>query len=443
VSAGPSFSAPVGTRDVLPGEAARWERLIATFAGLIERAGYGLLHTPLFEDLGVFQRLGEGTDVVRKEMYDFEDKGGRRVALRPEGTASVTRAYAQHRPQVNPWKIWYLTPAFRYERPQAGRYRQHHQVGVEALGSPDPDLDVEVIALGHEYLAALGLRRVTLLFNSLGTPADRVAYIDLLRGWLTDRLGDLDPDDRARVETNPMRVLDSKRAATRDATADAPRITDHLSPDAARHFERVLEGLRALEIDVVLEPRLVRGLDYYNHSLFEFTSDVLDTAQAAVLGGGRYDGLVEALGGPPTPGVGFGSGIERVLLACDAEGVFDVPEPSVDVFVVDVTGGDAARDLTVELRRTGIAADRAFDARSMRAQMKAADRSGAALALIVGPKEAAGGQVTVRDLRGHDHRPDDAQTTIARDQVAVRVNELLAAARPTSPSGADPATEER
>lgn len=435
MSTSPTFKAPVGTRDVLPGESARWEALVTRFAGIVEAAGYGLLQSPMFEDVEVFQRIGEGTDVVRKEMYDFADKGGRRVALRPEGTASVTRAYAQHRPQVSPWKVWYATPCFRYERPQAGRYRQHHQVGVEALGSPDPDLDVEVITLGRDYLAALGLRRVTLLYNSLGSRADRAGYVERLRAWLGDRLGDLDPDDREKVATNPMRVLDSKRAATRAVTGAAPRITDHLSPDAQRHLDRVLDGLGAVGIDVVLDARLVRGLDYYNHSLFEFTSDELDAAQSAVLGGGRYDGLVESLGGPPTPGIGFGSGIERTLLACDAEAVFGAPAERLDVFVVDLTGGDVARDLSIELRRSGLRADRAFDDRSMRAQMKAADRSGAAYACIVGDQEARDGVVAVRDLRGDVGEGHSAQRAVPRDRVVDDLRGLLAVA-PATPTAA-------
>lgn len=425
------FAAPPGTRDVLPGDSGRWEALVARFAEQVERAGYGLLQTPMFEDIGVFQRLGEGTDVVRKEMYDFEDKGGRHLALRPEGTASVARAYAQHRPQASPWKVWYVTPCFRYERQQAGRYRQHHQVGVEALGSADPDVDVEVIALGHAYLQSLGLRDVTLLYNSLGTADDRATYVERLQSWLTERASDLDPDDRDKIAVNPMRVLDSKRAATRAATDDAPRIIDHLSPEATAHSARVLEGLRGLGIDVELDHRLVRGLDYYNHSLFEFVANKLDAAQSAVLGGGRYDGLVEAMGGPPTPGIGFGSGIERVLLACDAEGIFAAKPSTVDVFVVDVIGGGVARDLTAELRASGIGADRAFDNRSMRAQMKAADRSGAAVALIIGQDEVADDQVTVRQLRGEPADGDDAQRRVARGAVADVVRALLNSSDPS------------
>lgn len=394
----PPFKAPIGTRDVLPPESSRWIALLSAFATQAERAGYSLVLNPVFEETAVFQRLGEGTDVVGKEMYEFEDRGGRWLALRPEVTASVVRAFVQHRP-ATPWKIWTVTPCFRYEAPQAGRYRQHHQVDIEIFGTDDPDSDVEVISVGHDFLRSLGLQRVTLLINSMGTRSDRLEYIELLRGWLEEHIERLHPDDRAKVATNPMRVLDSKRKATRQATADAPRTLEHLSDEARLHFERVQEGLGRLGIDFVLESRLVRGLDYYTHSTFEFVSDAIDAAQNTILGGGRYAGLVEDMGGPPTPGIGWGSGIERVLLACDAEGVFAAPERAVDAFVVDVAGGTAAVELTAELRRAGLRVDRAWGDRSMKAQMRRANVSGARLALIVGDQEVADGTVSVRDLR--------------------------------------------
>jgi histidyl-tRNA synthetase len=365
----------------------------------------------MFEEIGVFNRMGEGTDVVRKEMYDFLDKGDRHLALRPEGTASVARAYIQHRP-ATPWKVWYAAPNFRYERPQAGRFRQHHQLGLEALGSPDPDLDVEVISILWDFYASIGLRQVELVLNSMGTAEDRRRYINDIRSWLVGRIGDLDPADAEKVEAHPMRVLDSKRPTTTAAIVDAPRITDRLSDEAMIRFERVQAGLVSLGIPFRLEPRLVRGLDYYTHTTFEFVSNALDAAQSTIGGGGRYDGLVESLGGPGTPGIGFGSGIERVLLTCDAEGVFGAAEQRVDVYVIDTAGGDAGRDLSVELRRAGIAAERSFDGRSMKSQMKSADKSGAALVLIIGGDESESGTVTIRDLRG-----DTGQETV--DRVAV------------------------
>jgi histidyl-tRNA synthetase len=357
--------------------------------------------------------------VVTKEMYEFRDRGDRHLALRPEGTASVVRAYVEHRP-TTPWKVWYATPVFRYEKPQGGRYRQHHQLGVEAIGSPDPDLDVEVIVLLHDLFGALGLREVPLVLNTLGTPADRVAYTALVRAWLENRLDDLDPEDRVKVDGHPLRVLDSKRPATQAVVADAPVILDALDGDATNHFDRVQAGLRHAGVAFTVDPRLVRGIDYYTHTLFEFRSAALESAQNTIGGGGRYDGLAAALGGQPTPGVGFGAGIERMLLACDAEGTFGAPAPSVEAFVVDTTGGDQARSLSIALRRAGIGADRAWDNRSMKAQMKAADRSGARLAVIVGSDELAAGTVTLRPMRtGGD------QITVGRDGVVDAVRAIL------------------
>jgi histidyl-tRNA synthetase len=396
----PEFQAPVGTRDVLPPESARWARLVALFAGRVGRAGYGLVVSPAFEDIAVFERVGEATDVVRKEMYDFEDKGGRHLALRPEGTASVVRAWIQHRPTL-PFKAWYAAPSFRYERPQAGRYRQHHQLGVEALGSDDPDLDTEVIALAWGLYADVGLSRVRLLLNSLGDATCRPAYLEALRSFLREHQDELCDEHRARIEDNPLRVLDCKREACVRVTADAPRMVDYLCDECAAHFARVKEGLAELGVGFELEPRLVRGLDYYTRTTFEFQAPALESAQNGIGGGGRYDGLAEQLGGPSTPGIGFGIGIERVLLACDAEGVFPAPSATVDVFVVDVTGS-AALSLVHELRDAGVRADRAFDGRSMKAQFKLADRSGARLAVVVGPQELEDGVVKVRSLETGD-----------------------------------------
>ena len=413
------FRAPIGTHDVLPPESDRWQSLVAAFAQHVGRAGYGFVQNPMFEEIGVFSRVGEGTDVVRKEMYDFLDKGERHLALRPEGTASVARAFVQHRP-TTPWKVWYAAPSFRYERPQAGRFRQHHQLGLEALGSADPDLDVEIITILWDFYASIGRTQVELLLNSMGTADDRRTYIDSIRAWLAVRADQLDPADAAKIAEHPMRVLDSKRPITIAAIGDAPRITDHLSPDAVAHFDRVRSGLTALGVPFRLEPRLVRGLDYYTHTTFEFVSGALDAAQSTIGGGGRYDGLVEALGGPSTPGIGFGTGIERVLLTCDAEGVFPAPESRVSVYVIDTTGGEAGRDLSVELRRAGIAAERAFDGRSMKSQMKSADRSGAAIAVIIGSDELEAGSVAIRPMR-----VDRPQQLVRRDSIVSAIAELL------------------
>ncbi len=393
----PSFRAPKGTQDVLPPESARWEAFVGLFAELARTYGYGLIQSPMFEDLGVFQRLGEGTDVVTKEMYDFEDKGGRRIALRPEGTASVARAFVEHHP-ATPWKTWYATPAFRYERPQAGRLRQHHQVGIEAIGSADPDLDVEVIAFGRAFLEALGLQRWRLVLNFMGTPADRAGYASVLQAWLRTRLADLAPEDAEKVDGHPLRVLDSKRDATRAVLVDAPTMADSLDAASVAHGERVQAGLRALDLPFEVDPTLVRGLDYYTHTLFEFQSDALGNAQSTLLGGGRYDGLIEQLGGKPTAGIGFGCGIERCLLTCDAEGVFPAPASVLDCFVIDTVGGATAAVVTQQLRAAGFRADRAYDQRSMKSQMKSADGRGARFAVIIGDQELSDHTVTVRDL---------------------------------------------
>lgn len=421
----PRFKALKGTQDILPPESARWEALLALYASTVERAGYGLVQSPMFEEIGVFQRESEGADAVRKEMYDFRDKGDNHIALRPEGTASIVRAFVQHHP-LTPWKVWYATPAFRFENAQAGRYRQHHQVGLEAIGSADPEIDVEVIALASEFLDALGLRQIELQINTMGTVEDRLRYVAVLQNWLRERVGDLDEDDRERVEHHPMRVLDSKRRATRAVTADAPAIADHLSAESEAHFARVLDGLGSLGIDTTISPRLVRGFDYYTHTTFEFVPTLVDNAQATILGGGRYDGLVAELGGQPTPGIGFGSGIERLLIACDAESTFPVPETRIDVFVVDVTGGAEARHITRELRAAGIRCDRSYDGRAMRAQMKAADRSNAPYAIIVGDEEVADGIVAVRPLAefGVD------QHTVARTDLVTHLHTLLSKETP-------------
>lgn len=421
--------APSGTHDVLWPESTRWEALLAAFGGEVERAGYGLAHTPIFESVEVFRRgIGEGSEVVGKEMYEFQDRGGRTLALRPEGTAPMVRAWVQHRPPL-PWKAWYATPAFRYERPQAGRYRQHHQLGVEALGPADADLDVEVIALADRFFRSLGLSSFSLGMNSMGDVHCRPTYLAVLTEYLAGRRDELCDEHRGRLEANPLRALDCKRQACRQATADAPGFTGHLCDDCREHFHRVRDGLDALGVPYTLDHRLVRGFDYYTRTTFEFASEALEAAQNGIGGGGRYDGLVEQLGGPPTPGIGIGIGIERLLLACDAEGVFPVAPKPLAVFVVDTTDGSAARDLTSELRAAGLSADRAFDSRSMKAQFKAADRSGARLALIVGPDEAASGTVSLRPLRG-----DGTQSVVNRADV---LSAVLAALDDSSDRRAD------
>jgi histidyl-tRNA synthetase len=436
----PSASrAPRGTHDVLWPESTRWESLLALFATHVERAGYGLAITPTFEDVQVFRRgIGEGSEVVGKEMYEFEDREGRTLALRPEGTAPMVRAFVQRRPPL-PWKAWYATAAFRYERPQRGRYREHHQVGVEALGPADADLDVEVVSLAAGFFAALGLTSASLRLNSMGDDTCRPAYLESLRAYLSERRDTLCPEHRDRIDANPLRVLDCKRKECIEATADAPALVDHLCDPCRAHFERVREGLDALGIRYELDHRLVRGFDYYTRTTFEFSADALESAQNGIGGGGRYDRLVEMLGGPPTPGIGFGIGIERVLLACDAEAVFPVAPAPLDAFVVDVVGGSTARDLTARLRAAGLRADRAFDGRTMKAQLRAADHSGAQFALIVGPDEVAEGTVSLKPLRGGgEQRIVPAADVVAAVRAATSAN---VAPRPEPATATEPTTE--
>lgn len=415
----PSFQAPKGTRDILPPQSTRQRALIDLFAEVVERASYGAISTPMFEDIGVFLRLGEATDVVTKEMYDFIAKDGNHIALRPELTASVVRAFVQHRP-TTPWKVWYEGPQFRYERPQAGRYRQFTQVGIEALGTSDPELDVEVISLAADFYKQLGLQQVTLLLNSLGDETCRPAYLTALESYFRDNIDTLSEQSALTLDINPLRVLDSKREQDQSLIDGAPLMVAFLSAELAEHFDQVRSGLDQLSIPYTLSPRLVRGLDYYTLTTFEFAADALDTAQNAIGGGGRYDGLAESLGGPDTPGIGFALGVDRILLACDAEDTFPAPNIDPDVFVVDVSGAHVSLELTHDLRSHGISVDRAWDGRSMKAQMKVSDRSQAAFAVIIGEDELASDSVTVRDLRG-----DTGQQLMKRSELVAYLQNQL------------------
>lgn len=417
----PEFQTSPGMRDVMAPESARWRAFVDVFARIVESAGYTQVMSPLLEDLGVFQRIGNATDIVTKEMYDFVDKGGRHVALRPELTASICRAFVQHRP-ATPWKVWSAGSQFRYERPQRGRYRQFDQVDIEVLGSNDPFVDVEIIALGWEFFRALGLSQVTLLINSLGDPEDRARYVEALRVYFASNIDALSAESAATLEKNALRVLDSKRPQDAELIAAAPRISDFYSPDAAAFFAAVQAGLTALQIPFRVDASLVRGLDYYRHTTFEFQGGTLGSAQNALGGGGRYDGLVEALGGPATPGVGFALGLDRTLIACDDEGVFAPLIAAVDVFVVDTTGGLEALRITAELRAAGISSDRSFEQRSMKSQMKSADKSGAQFGVIIGTDELDAAAVVVRPLRGER---SDEQSTIPRTDLISYLKKAL------------------
>ncbi len=401
---------PKGMPDVLPPASAQWIEVVARFAERARLFGFGLVLTPIVEHYEVFRRVGETTDVVRKEMYEFVDRGGRHLALRPEGTAPVVRAFVEHRPPV-PWKVWYLAPNFRAERPQAGRYRQHWQLGVEVLGVDDPDIDVEVIQMLHGFYTALGLRDVRVLVNSMGDATSRARYREVLLDYWRAH-APLIGDEMERAEANPLRILDSKRPDWADMLERAPQLGEYLTDAPAAHFARVQEGLHDLGITFEIAPRLVRGFDYYTSTVFEFQTGALDAAQNALGGGGRYDRLAEEMGGPPTPGIGFGSGIERVLLACEAEEVVLGSGARADVFVVDLIGtADAAR-LLAEVRECGLAADRTYGGRSIKKQMSAADDSGARWTVILGAKEAARGMVAVRNMASGE------QCEVRREEVA-------------------------
>jgi len=405
----------------MPGDAERHRALVNVFGETARLAGFGHVITPIFEDLGVFKRLGESTDVVNKEMYDFVAKDGNHYALRPELTASVVRAFVQHRPAV-PWKVWYEGPQFRYERPQAGRYRQFFQIGVEALGTDDPALDAEVIALAWHFYAALGLRNITLLLNSLGDPTCRPAYLVALTDYFDTRRTELSEQSQHTLQVNPLRVLDSKRPQDQAIIDEAPVMVDHLSPETGEHFAGVRSVLDRLEVPYDISPRLVRGLDYYTRTTFEFASHALDGAQNALGGGGRYDALASDLGGPETPGIGFALGVDRILLACDAEGVFPAGAEVADVFIIDVTGGTEAAVLQRTMQSAGIASQRAYDARSMKAQFRAADKSGAQIAVVIGDDEVASGTITIRPLMGENRDQVTVDSATLVDELQTRLS---------------------
>jgi histidyl-tRNA synthetase len=409
------FQAPKGVPDYLPPESAEF---VAVRDGLLtaaRRAGYGDIELPIFEDTALFARgVGESTDVVSKEMYTFADRGDRSVTLRPEGTAGVMRAVIEHGLDRGalPVKLCYAGPFFRYERPQAGRYRQLQQGGVEAIGVDDPALDAEVIAVADAGFRSLGLEGFRLEVTSLGDDSCRPQYRELLQQFLF-RL-DLDEATRARAELNPLRVLDDKRPHIRELTASAPVMLDHLSGTAKAHFETVLAHLDALGVGYVVNPRLVRGLDYYTKTTFEFVHDGLG-AQSGIGGGGRYDGLMAQLGGQDLSGIGFGLGVDRTVLALRAEGKA-VGHPSrCEVFGVPL--GDRAKlelaRLAAALRATGVRADLAYGDRGIKGAMRAADRSGARIALVAGDRDIEAGTVGVKDLS-------------TGEQVDVPVNSIVA-----------------
>jgi histidyl-tRNA synthetase len=385
-----SIQAIRGTRDILPEEVGYWQRVESVAREVFSRAAYREIRTPIFEQTELFERgVGEATDIVSKEMYTFVDRGDRSLTLRPENTAGAVRAYIEHHlhAQGGVQRLWYLGPMFRYERPQAGRQRQFHQVGVEVLGSADPRADAEVIAIATDLLKTLGLKDLRLEFNSIGDRRDRQQYREALVNYLTPYKQDLDPDSQDRLTRNPLRILDSKDPKTQAILQDAPSILDHLNPESQQRFERVQQLLTDLGIAYNLNARLVRGLDYYTHTVFEIQSDDLG-AQATVCAGGRYDGLVTELGGPDTPAVGWASGLERLILLLQ-----QLQPPSLaplDFYVV--SKGDRAEAQALKLaqllRQQGFSAELDLSGSAFGKQFKRADRSGAVVCLILGDAEA-------------------------------------------------------
>ncbi|HZV75937.1 MAG TPA: histidine--tRNA ligase [Conexibacter sp.] len=407
----PKLQAPRGTYDVLPDDATRRETVEDAARRILGAAGYRRIETPAFEATELFARgVGASTDIVQKEMYTFEDGGGRSITLRPEGTAPVARAYLEHgmHKLAQPVKLWYLSSFFRYERAQAGRYRQFWQVGTEAIGSADPAVDAESIVLLAELLDALGVRDVRLRLSSLGTPQTRAAYREELQAYLRAHEDELSDEVRGRIDVNPLRAFDADHPGTRAVMARAPLLLDRLSGEDAEHFAQVRALLDAADLAYELDPTLVRGLDYYARTVFEFTSDALG-AQSGVGGGGRYDGLVEQLGGPATPGVGWAAGVERMLLAA---GELAVAPPVVDLFVAYDTpeGRSAGFRIAHRARRAGLVAQLELAGRSLKGQLKQADRIGARFVALVGEEG-----VTVKD------RESGEQDELAPDAVIASI----------------------
>src|SRR5215208_3394920 len=401
------FQAPPGTADALPADAAARARVEQVARELLERAGYGGIETPVFEDTELFARgVGASTDIVRKEMFTFEDQGGRSVTLRPEATASIVRAYLEHGMQTlpQPVKLWWYGPLFRHERPQAGRFRQFTQLDAEVIGSDSPLVDAELILLCDEFLRALEVPELTLRIGSLGSPEARARYRAELIAYLREREDDLAHDVRERIDENPLRAFDSKDEGTRAVMANAPTMLDRLEGEDAEHFAAVRRLLDQAGVAYELDGTMVRGLDYYTRTVFEYHSGRLGP-NVALAGGGRYDKLAELLGGPPTPANGWAAGIERILLA------FETPEeePPHDVFVVaEDTQRERALALVTELRRAGLRADLDLAGRSMKGQMRQADRTGASQALILD----SDGAIQLRDMRSGEQRQVDADRLV-------------------------------
>ena len=394
---------PKGTQDILPSESAKWQYIEAVARETFKKYNYSEIRTPMFEHYEVISRsVGDTTDIVTKEMYDFHDKGDRHITLRPEGTAPVVRSFVENKlfaPEVQkPVKMYYIGSMFRYERPQAGRLREFHQVGVECFGSANPATDVETIAMAYQLFQKLGIKDVTLHLNTLGSAASRAAYRQALIDYLTPMRDKLSADSQRRLDENPLRVLDSKEKEDKVAVENAPSILDYLDEESQAHFDAVREMLETLNIPYVIDTNMVRGLDYYNHTIFEFITTV-DKSELTICAGGRYDSLVEYFDGPETPGFGFGLGLERLLLILDKQGIELPVEKEMDAYIA-VLGQGAnikALELVQAIRNQGFSAERDYLGRKIKAQFKSADAFTAKTVITLGESEIEAGQVTVKN----------------------------------------------
>ena len=421
-----SFKVPRGTQDILPGEVEKWQKVEGVMRHLTNVYRYPEIRTPMFESTELFQRgVGDSTDIVQKEMYTFEDRGGRSMTLRPEGTASISRAYVEHKMFGNPdqpVKVSYLGPMFRYERSQKGRYRQFVQFGVEAIGSKDPAIDAEVIELAMRVYQESGLKHLKLVINSLGDQEVRQAHRQALIDHFAPHIGEFCSDCQKRLEQNPLRILDCKVDAENPLTASAPKLTDYLNEESATYFEQVKMYLDALGIDYVVDPNLVRGLDYYNHTTFEIMSTAEGFGAITTLcGGGRYNGLVEEIGGPESPGIGFAMSIERLIMALKAENIELPIEHSIDCYVVAL--GEKAKDhaakVAFDLRKAGLSVEKDYLDRKMKAQFKSADRLKAKFVAVLGEDELDKGVINLKDMA------TGGQEEVALDVFASYVAEKL------------------
>jgi histidyl-tRNA synthetase len=409
------YRAPRGTSDILPQEQAYWRYIEQKVAEIAKLYGYERIDAPTFEDTRLFARsVGEDTDIVKKEMYTFEDRGGSLITLRPEGTAPVCRAYLEHGlhnlPQ--PVKLYYIASIFRYERPQAGRYRQHYQFGYEAIGDDDPALDSEVIDMAWQFLSSVNLRKMTLQLNSIGCKKCRPTYVASLKDYYANYTHDLCPDCKTRLKRNPLRLLDCKNEVCQKLAGSAPKSIDYLCPECAEHFSRLKRYLELLSLPFVVNHHLVRGLDYYTRTVFEIQPEG-GGAQSTLVGGGRYDDLIEELGGKPTPAIGFAAGIERIILNLKKQQVAIPPLPKPQVFIAYL--GDEAKEEAIKLastlRRAGIGVIEALGDKSLKAQLRQANNLGAGYAVIIGEQEVKTGTVILRDMT-------------SAEQKAIPINEL-------------------